>query len=56
VKCLEAVQKGNRREKGRKLSSSLSLLVPIEEDDKIDNSHVPEISNFEPADVATEQE
>jgi len=54
VKCVEAIQKGNHWEKGQKLSSRLSLLVPVEENDNIDNSHVPGISNFETGDVATE--
>jgi hypothetical protein len=55
VKCLETIQKGNRREKGQKLSSNLSLLVPVEENDKIDDSHVPRISNFETGDATTEE-
>jgi hypothetical protein len=54
VKCLETIQRGNHWEKGQKLSSSLSLLVPVEENDNIDNSYVPGISNFETGGLATE--
>ena len=54
MKCLETIQKGNHWGKGQKLSSSLSLLVPVEENDETDNSYVPGISNFEAGDVATE--
>jgi hypothetical protein len=55
VKCLETNQKGSHKEKVQKLSSSLALLVPIEENDEIDNSHVPRISHSETGDVATEE-
>jgi hypothetical protein len=54
VKCLETNQKGNNKEKVKKISSSLALLVPVEHDDKIDNSHVPGISRSEAGDIATE--
>jgi hypothetical protein len=54
VKCLENIQKRNHDGKEQKLSSKLSILVPIEENDQIDNFHVPGISNFETGDVAAE--
>lgn len=54
VKCLENIQKGNHNRKEQKLSSRLSILVPIEENDQIDNFNVPGISNFETGDIATE--
>jgi hypothetical protein len=37
----------------QELSSRLALLVPAEENDKVNSSHVPDISHSETVDVVT---